>query len=166
MLMSLDVEALYTTHGPMVLRRCKRLLDDEEAAVDAMQEVFVRALERADQLDAHAPSSLLYTMATRVCLNRIRTQRRRPESPDSDLIAALADLTRHEQQHEARSLLDRLFRRQPESSATIAALYWLDGLTHEQVAARVDMSVSGVRKRLRNLQDDLGQLVAQRSPAP
>lgn len=55
--MSLNVEALYITHGPMVLRRCKRLLADEEAAVDAMQEVFVRALERADRLDAHAPQA-------------------------------------------------------------------------------------------------------------
>jgi RNA polymerase sigma-70 factor (ECF subfamily) len=83
--------------------------------------------------------------------------------PDSELISALADLTHHEQQSEARSLLDRLFRRQPESSATIAALYWLDGLTHEEVADRVQMSVSGVRRRLRVLKEEFGALVAERS---
>jgi DNA-directed RNA polymerase specialized sigma24 family protein len=41
--MSLDVESLYVTYGPMIVRRCSRLLGDEEAALDAMQETFVRA---------------------------------------------------------------------------------------------------------------------------
>ena len=106
-LMPLDVEALYTRYGPMVLRRCARLLGDEDAAVDATQEVFVRALERADQLHDHAPSSLLYTMATRVCLNRLRSARRRPEHPDSALIEALAALSGAEERMHARALLGR-----------------------------------------------------------
>ncbi len=162
--MPLDVEALYTRYGPMVLRRCARLLGDEDAAVDATQEVFVRALERADRLDDHAPSSLLYTMATRVCLNRLRSARRRPEQPDSALIEALATLSGVEERMHARALLGKLFGRQPESSATIAALYWLDGLTLEEVAARVGMSVSGVRKRLRALQHELAHLATDRRP--
>ena len=53
--------------------------------------------------------------------------------------------------HAARSLLGRLFGRAPESSRTIAVLYLVDGMTLEEVAEAVGLSVSGVRKRLRSL---------------
>ncbi len=56
---------------------------------------------------------------------------------------------------EARGVLDRLFGRHPESSRTIAVLHYVDGLTLEQVAAEVGLSVSGVRKRLRGLRQTL-----------
>ena len=39
--MALDIQALYQSHGPMVLRRCRRLLSDEASARDAMHDVFV-----------------------------------------------------------------------------------------------------------------------------
>jgi DNA-directed RNA polymerase specialized sigma24 family protein len=37
--LTVDVEALYRSYGPMVLRRCRQLLSDEENAAEAMQEV-------------------------------------------------------------------------------------------------------------------------------
>ena len=48
--MSLDVATCYAQHGPMVLRRCRRLLGDEARAVDAMQDTFVRLLTHAGRL--------------------------------------------------------------------------------------------------------------------
>ena len=72
---ALDVEALSHRYGAMVLRRCRRLLRDEDDALDACQDVFVRVLERRERLDGLYPSSLLYRIATNVCLNRIRDQR-------------------------------------------------------------------------------------------
>ena len=38
--MAIDVEALYRSHGPMVLRRCRGLLGDDQLAEEAMHEVF------------------------------------------------------------------------------------------------------------------------------
>ncbi len=60
----LDVAALSRRYGPMVLRRCRQLLRDDEEAMDACQDVFVRLLERRHRLDAQYPSSLLYRIAT------------------------------------------------------------------------------------------------------
>ena len=37
----MDVEALYQKYGPMVLRRCRQLLRDEDEALDVVQDVFV-----------------------------------------------------------------------------------------------------------------------------
>lgn len=150
-----DVDDLARLYGPMVLRRCRRLLRDEDEAMDACQDVFVRLLERRDRLRVQYPSGLLYRMATNVCLSRIRTRQRRPTTQDDELLTRIASSEDVGLVAAARNLLDRLFARHPESSRTIAVLHHLDGLTLEQVAGEVGLSVSGVRKRLRGLRQTL-----------
>jgi RNA polymerase sigma-70 factor (ECF subfamily) len=143
----LDVEWLYERYGPMVVRRCRRLLRDEEEAWDVSQDVFVQLLRRRASLDGEHPSSLLFRIATNLCLNRIRDRRRRPTTPADPILEQLAprvDL-------DAPLLLDRLFGRHPESTRTMAVMHYLDGMTLERVAQECGMSVSGVRKRLRSL---------------
>jgi RNA polymerase sigma-70 factor (ECF subfamily) len=155
---ALDVEDLYRRYGPMVLRRCRKLLRDHEAADDAMHDVFVEICRRHTTLVDAGLSSLLYRTATNVCLNKMRAQRRRPSEPATDLLARIAATELADDRHEARSVLDRLLRREPESSATIAILHLFDGMTLEETARVVGMSVSGVRKRLRKLQAVLAEL--------
>ena len=154
----LDVAALSRRFGPMVLRRCRQLLRDEDEALDASQEVFVRLIERRQRLDARYPSSLLYRIATNVCLNRIRDRMRRPETSDDEKLLAIARAEEPGGASDARMLLDRLFNRHPESSRTMAVLHYVDGLTLEQVAGETGLSVSGVRKRLRNLRHTLSEM--------
>jgi RNA polymerase sigma factor (sigma-70 family) len=156
------VEELYRRHGPMVLRRCQRLLKDPEKAVDAMHDVFVEVLRREGSLEVEHPSALLFRTATNVCLNRLRAQRRRPgdEAPkagaaEDDLLLRIASLEEPGGRSEARSILGRLFSREQPSTRHIAVLHLLDGMTLEEVAAESGLSVSGVRKRLRVLQERL-----------
>lgn len=156
--MAVDVEAFYRSHGPMVLRRCRRLLRDEAKAVDAMHDVFVEILRRKDSLDASSPAGLLLTTATHVCLNRLRSERRKPEDAEDEMlfqIAALENSGSAEDQTLAGRILTRLFSGQPESTRLIAVLHYVDRLTLEEVASEVGMSVSGVRKRLRTLKERL-----------
>ncbi|HEY5921085.1 MAG TPA: sigma-70 family RNA polymerase sigma factor [Kofleriaceae bacterium] len=160
--MPVDSESYYSTYGPMVLRRCRKLLGDEHAARDAMHDVFVQLLRRGDHLDDQAPSSLLFRIATNVCLNRIRSRKRRPEDGDPDLIAEIAAQTDPAARNAARSALDALFRHEPEQTALIAVLHLHDNMTLEEVAAEVGMSVSGVRKRLAKLRTKLHHLEVHR----
>ena len=154
--MSVDVESLYRTYGPMVLRRCRALLRDEELAVDAMQDTFVQVLRRRDVLDVASPSSLLYRIATNTCLNKIRTKRRRPEHPDDELLVRIAAADTGD--GFARALLSRVFQNEPESTATMAVMHLVDGMTLEEVASEHGLSVSGVRKRLRTLKSRVAEL--------
>lgn len=149
--MALDVEALYGRYGPMVLRRCRSLLRDDERALDAMQDVFVQLLRNEDRLDDAAPSSLLLRMATNHCLNRIRAGARRPEDADEEQLHRIAALDDLEVQSSNRSLLGRIFGAEQESTRTMAVMHLVDGMTLEEVALEVGLSVSGVRKRLRTL---------------
>lgn len=142
----------------MVLRRCRKLLGDEHAARDAMHDVFVQILSRSEELVDQAPSSLLFRIATNVCLNRLRTRKRRPEDGDPDLLADIAAQTDPAARSAARLALDSLFRHEPDKTALIAVLHLHDQMTLEEVAAEVGMSVSGVRKRLAKLRTKLHHL--------
>jgi RNA polymerase sigma factor (sigma-70 family) len=155
----LDVEALSRRYGPMVLRRCRHLLRDEDEALDACQDVFVRLLEHGGRLDARHPSSLLYRIATNLCLNRIRDRGRHAAGAEDEVLQRIASAEEPGAGSDARMLLDRLFGRQAESTRTMAVLHYVDGLTLEQVAAETGLSVSGVRKRLRALRAALVDLV-------
>lgn len=154
---ALEIETLYRQFGPMVLRRCRQLLREEDWAQDAMQDVFVQVLRR-DSLVVEHPSSLLYRIATNICLNHLRDRKRLREDRDDDLLLRIADAEDHGNAVEARSVLDRLFGREKESTRTIAVLHLLDGFTLEEVAKLVGMSVSGVRKRLRILRGRIHEL--------
>ena len=149
--MAVDVEALYRKFGPMVLRRCRQLLRNEEKAVDAMQDVFVQVLRKEETLNDRAPSSLLYTIATNTCLNVLRSERRRPETRSDEILVTIAGVDDPESQVLSRHFLDRVFSREKESTRAIAVMHYVDGMTYEEVAHEVGLSVSGVRKRLRTL---------------
>lgn len=163
--MSIDVERLYRSHGPVVLRRCRHMLREEASAREVMHDVFVELLRRRNTLDDRGLTSLLLTMATNLCLNRIRTRGRRPEHALSELLVEISTIDGVEDRTLARRALDRLFRRHPSDSRIIATLHFVDGLTHEEVADEVGMSVSGVRKRLRSLRR-LAALGEQRTDLP
>ncbi|AKU92310.1 RNA polymerase sigma factor [Vulgatibacter incomptus] len=151
--MAVDVEELYERYGPMVLRRCRSLLRDDDRALDAMQDVFVQVLRHEARLSAEAPAGLLLRMATNVCLNLIRRNRRKPEDPKEELLLRIASDDRLESRSIARAALSRLFGKEQESTRTMAVMHLVDGLTLEEVAREVGLSVSGVRKRLRTLKE-------------
>jgi RNA polymerase sigma-70 factor (ECF subfamily) len=138
----------------MVYRRCLSLLRNHELAQEATQEVFLKILARTDTLDlGQGPSSLLYITAINTCLNMIRSAKRRPETLDDELLLCIVDCETVE-----RSSVLGLFARQilaDESASTqaMAIMHYLDGMTYEELAAQFNLSVSGVRKRLRVFKD-------------
>ncbi len=156
----LDVEGLWTRYGGLVLRRCRQLLRDEEEALDVSQDVFVQLLRRRSQLEVCCPASLLWKIATNLCLNRLRDRRAAPEPVEDATLVRLARLEDPEPGVEARFTLRRLFARHQRSTRLIATLHFVDGLTLEQTAREVGLSVSGVRRRLRGLRETLVQMEA------
>src|SRR5207253_2915567 len=106
-----------------------------------------------------APASYLWQAATTVALNLLRARRRRPEDAQEDLAATIAGVTASAEAGAAtRQMLDRLFRRQKPGTDVIAVLHYVDGMTLDEVARTVGMSVSGVRRRLAEVQARLARL--------
>lgn len=156
--MAIDVEEYYRVYGPMVMRRCRHLLKNDELALDAMQDVFVELVRRQDRLDLDKPSSFLYRTATNVCLNKIRSARRKPAEYDNDLLERIATTPDSDGKVTARNFLNKLFSNEQVSTKEMAVMHLLDGATLQEVADEFKMSVSGVRKRLRVLKAHLVEL--------
>ncbi len=156
----IDIEATYRQFGPMVLRRCRSLLRDEALAVDAMHDVFVRLIRAKERLDDSAMSAMLLKISTQVCLNLLRTRRRRPEDAADERLFEIARVDEPEERSMARQVLGRIFARELDSTRALAVMHLVDGLTLEEVAREVGLSVSGVRKRLRTLKARVSGLEA------
>ena len=151
--MNIDVEKYYKIYGPMVYRRCRYILGDEDLAVDALQDTFVKILRGRDRLHGQAPSSLLYTTATNLCLNILRDRKRRKELQWEDWHDTGAESSRWEKQILSGHFLDRLFEEETEVTRTMAFLHYVDGFSLEETAEQTGYSVSGVRRRLRKLRE-------------
>jgi RNA polymerase sigma-70 factor (ECF subfamily) len=156
-----DLEACYRRYGPLVFRRCLRLLRSEAQAEEAMQDVFLELVRRRAQLEDRGMSSYLFRSATHVCLNRLRTRRRHPEDDDDRVLNRIACDEQREGRSLAESVLAQLFGREPPSTRVMATLHYVDEMTLEEVAEACDMSVSGVRKRLRGLRARLVNLLEE-----
>lgn len=151
--MSVDIEELYKKYGPMVLRRCRFILRDEEKALDAMQDVFVNLIANSGRIKEIYPSSLLYRIATNVCLNMIRYEKRHPVTVDELTFNYIADYFDPADNIASDDFINSIFRGEKASTKEIAIMLYIDKMTLEQTADQSGLSVSGVRKRMRALKE-------------
>jgi len=155
--MKIDIEDCYKKYAPMVFRRCSFLLKNEEEALDAAQDVFVNLLRYQKQLHGQFLSSLLYTIATNICLNRLRERRRQGGSIDdltpSQTFPFLAENDFGLEMVENSMLMDAILQDESESTRAICFMYHGDGMTLKEIGDVMDMSASGVRKRLISFND-------------
>jgi RNA polymerase sigma-70 factor (ECF subfamily) len=147
--MAIDVAAWYEKYGPMVIRRCRRILGNGDDALDAVHDVFVNLLSARLKLHDSFPSSLLYTMATNICLNQLRKRKR--ESPRELTDEDESLFSRTEQginQVEAGILLEAILKEESEMNRAICYMYHSDEMTLKEIGEAVGLSVAGVHKRL------------------
>jgi len=148
----INIEEYYNRYAPMVLRRCRQLLKDEEKAKDAMQEVFVRLLKHQARLKDQYPSSLLFRISTNTCLNMIRDERSHPSVSLQEILPGISSYDENEDRAVLQDVLDRIFRKEKPSTRDIAVMHFVDEMTLQEVAAEIGLSLSGVRKRIREFQ--------------
>ena len=136
-----DLDALYRDHGAMVARRISRFVKTDDVE-EVLHEVFLKAFERRDSFRGDAsPVTWLYNIATNHCLNRIRDRKRRQQSlaQNRDL-PWLSPTTHAGVQHQI--LLEQLWDELNDNQAMIAVYYFIDGLTHSEIAR-----ITGVSRR-------------------
>lgn len=146
-------------HQDRLIRLCQRLLLDREEALDAAQEVFIKAYDKAGKLQPRGELfTWLYRVATNHCLNRLRRRRivrflaiREPgeddrgwpepvdqaPGPDRQLVAR----ERWESTREAISTL-------PDSQRAVLTLAKFEGLSYRQIAETLGITEGAVESRL------------------
>jgi RNA polymerase sigma-70 factor (ECF subfamily) len=131
-----EVERLYREHGDLVLRRARRILGSEPDAQEVLQELFMSFVQRPEQLEGRTSvTGWLYAATTHLCLNTLRNRRTRARLLAAQPVAAAAG-ARSETALTAQQLLAQL----PDELAQIAVYYYLDEMTHEEIAELIGCS--------------------------
>src|SRR5262249_26684028 len=144
-------QGLVARHGAAVLQVCRGVLRDPHEAEDAFQATFLVLVRKAPAIrDPEALGAWLRGVAYRVAIRaRRRAARRRAIERTG------AEMSRHEPgviPAEATSDLRKVVReeleRLPDLYRQPVALCYLDGLTHQEAARRLDWPVGTVKVRL------------------
>ena len=157
---------LYDETSPRLLGLALRLLRRRDAAADVVQETYVRIWQRADTYRPERGSGLgwLTTILRYRAIDRMRLREQRGETLTPELADTLPDpgaspfegAASSEAGRRLRECLSRLDGKQ--QSAIVLA--FVEGLTHEEIAGRIDSPVgtvkSWIRRGLKRLKDCLG----------
>ena len=172
------LDALINAFAPALLRFARRTLLDAAEAEDVVQDAFVRVWRARHRWQPTAcVSTYLYTILTRLCLNRRRSFLRRPAHtplPDAGAGAQPGDRAPGPERLAASSQLRRalsveLAALPPNQRA--AVLLRLDcGLSYQEIAAALDTTAAAVESLLSRarsrLRERLAGWMTEGNPAP
>lgn len=132
--------------GPLVLGTCRRVLGPGADADDAFQAVFVALARNAGRFrDAQALPAWLHRVALRT--SRKLLARRKASAALGEPIDP-ADPFAEVAWKDVRRVLDEELDRLPEQVRGPVVLCWLDGLTQDEAAGRLGVSLNTVKRRL------------------
>lgn len=150
-------EAAYTQvfhlYTPRLLPFILKITRDEHLAREMLQETFLRLWMKRDQLpDIQRPASWLFRIAANICLTYLRTQATRNKLQDKvkekaspqGYSSAVEVLESKEMALIIRQAIDAL----PERRQAIYRLSREQGLSHQQIADQLQLSLSTVKNQL------------------
>ncbi len=151
-------EMLVTPHEQMLWRVCWHYTHHQEDAADCLQEAMLKAWKAIKNYRGDCSlSSWLYRIASTICLDFLRKQKRLPPTESADEMAedegfAPVDdsptpdeaVIRQESADNIRAAIDAL----PAEMRTVIILYALQGMPYEEIAAAMQTSVGTVKSRL------------------
>ena len=148
-------------HSSAVYRLALRLMRNEAEAEDVVQETFVSAFKSIDSFEGHSRlSTWLYRIAHNVALMRLRRVQPVLVPVDEPIQSADGNETPRElfdwcclpeqdfDTAEARAELERAIGELPESLRAVFVLRELGGLSTEEAAQALGLSVDNVKTRL------------------
>ena len=149
-----DIAALYRAYGHSVQRRARQILGSDDEADEVLQEIFVRLVARPDQFaQRSSPATFLYTVTTHACLTRLRDRRNRQRLLDEEVRPWLSDVDPRSAQ--AAVVVRGVLAALPDEQARAAVYYFLDGMTHAEIAELLGCSRRHVGDLLQRVADRL-----------
>jgi RNA polymerase sigma factor (sigma-70 family) len=154
---------LVRRHGPMVLRVCLGVLDNEHDAEDAFQATFLVLSRKASAIKKQESiGSWLFGVANHAATNLKRNlaRRRRHEKQvrEPSVAGPLAALT----MREAQTILNQELARLPEKYRAPLVLCTLEGLTRDEAAHQLGLRLGTLKNRLEQARKRLRGRLASR----
>ena len=172
-------EALFTRYRQMITAHIARIVRDNVAAQDLVQEVFLRVWTRADQWDGSGKvRGWIYRIATNLSLNHLRSVKRHPQQSyempaeevdgdegisapswmvDTSALTPEALFDETEQQR----ILWRLINELPTDKCEVFKMVYDDEMDIHSVASLLDIPEGTVKSRLYHSRKQLRQSLTE-----
>ncbi len=145
------IRELVDRYGGLVFTVALRIVGDTHRAEDITQHTFLQAWRNADRFEPGRDfAPWLATIARRAAIDVVRQQQRRPTADlDEQALAVsdprdIPDAADIERVWAVRAAIDTLATDQRE----VVRLHYLDGLTHQEIADKLDVPIGTVKSRL------------------
>jgi RNA polymerase sigma-70 factor, ECF subfamily len=153
-----DVAILFEHHRQSIFSYCRRRLDSDEDAEDALQTTFVHALRSFRRgVRPRAEAAWLHAIARNVCRERWRSSNRSAGQRARDVDELAEVLAAHEPDDDELFDLDSALERLAERQREALLLREWRGLSYAEIAQRLDVSEAAVETLLYRARRALAQ---------
>jgi RNA polymerase sigma-70 factor (ECF subfamily) len=147
---------------------CRHMLQNAHDAEDAAQDVFVKAYQN---LNRFKPEASLLTWLYRIAINTCIDFRRKPffeslfkTSKEGDVFAVdqLSDLPSPERLYESKQIshaIQLALVRLSKKLRTVIVLKEIEGLSYEEIAEILEVSIGTVKSRISRAREELKELL-------
>jgi RNA polymerase sigma-70 factor (ECF subfamily) len=167
------LRALYDRHSSMVYGLALKILRDATEAEDLAQDVFLALWRQADRFDAERGVFLgwLVSLTRNRAIDRLRSRKTRDAKTDafeveakSDPAPAGADPNEAAYAGELRRAVAAALGGLPEAQRTALELAYFGGLSHSEIAERLETPLGTIKARIRQgmmrMRDALGDFAS------
>lgn len=150
--------ALYDRYACMISSVLRRILRDNQAAEELLQDIFFQLWNNASRFDSSRGSlpAWLVVIARNRAISRLR--RHNPAAGDALLDGMASSPLNLESSAAQQQLLERVqasLENLPKEQRTAVELAYFEGLTHSEIAARTGDPLGTVKTRLRSALETL-----------
>lgn len=133
---------------------------DIDLADDITQETFIKVWEKRDEIRQETVKSLLYTVAGNLCKNRFEHQQVVFEfankfSQNEHSVSPEFELELKEFNEKLQNAIGAL----KEKNRIVFLMNRIDGLTYNQIAENLGLSVKAIEKRMKNALEELKKTI-------
>ncbi|MDH3462156.1 MAG: sigma-70 family RNA polymerase sigma factor [Acidimicrobiia bacterium] len=138
------IKTVYDTYSGPVYAASLRILRDPSWAADATQQTFLKAWRAASSYDPQRPlGPWIFSIARRTAIDIYRKESRRIQSDQIDLAEPGPSLEVIWEVFEVRAAVEQL----ADDEREVIRMSHFDGLTHSEIAHRLDIPLGTVKSR-------------------
>jgi RNA polymerase sigma-70 factor (ECF subfamily) len=161
-------EEIVLKYQDKIYNLCRHMLQNAHDAEDAAQDVFVKAYQN---LNRFKPEASLLTWLYRIAINTCIDYRRKPffeslfkNSKEGDVFAVdqLSDSPSPERLYESKQIshaIQLALGRLSEKLRTVIVLKEIEGLSYEEIAEILEVSIGTVKSRISRAREELKELL-------
>jgi RNA polymerase sigma-70 factor (ECF subfamily) len=143
-------------HHPRVILLCRSMLQNNAAADDAAQEVFIKVYNRLRSFDGRSElATWLHRIAANHCIDALRKLAR--EKTQSLGEVEITDKGQGAAAVDAKYEVEDLLKDLPEAQRTAIILREIQGFSYEEIAQTLDCSLDSVKARLRRAREEMAK---------